>query len=260
MILPRFVSTLLTIFILILQIDLAKAQEVVRVAGYTFPPFVNQNGTEGLTLDLLAFLNRQQSEYVFKFSYIPPKRRYWALQTGKADMVLFEMAEWGWKDYAHLLDESRTLFNGGEVYITHAVTGRDQSFFNDIKKKNIAGVNGYHYGFAGFAEDRQWLEDHYSILLVDNPLHVITLVLKDRAEIGVITESFLENYKNSYPEDHKELLVSNKKDQEYRLKAFVRKEGPISVSEFEELWAKVKKSGELERFFTSKGVASHLMD
>ena len=260
MTLQRYLATIFLLFLFLLQINSAWAQKVVRVAGYTFPPFVNQNGAEGLTLDLLAFLNKQQSEFVFKFSNIPPKRRYWALDSATADMILFEMPEWGWKDYSGLIEESRVLFKGGEVYITHAVPGRDQNFFKDIESKSLAGVSGYHYGFAGFAEDRKWLEEHFSILLVENPQHVITLVLKDRAEVGVVTESFLSLFKNWNPEDYKQLLVSEKKDQEYRLKAFVRKEAPISVPEFEALWNDMIQSDDVKRYLRKKGVYRHLME
>lgn len=253
----RFFFTLIALFFFSLQAPVASAEKVVRVAGYTFPPFVNHDGSKGLTVDFLELLNSQQTEYRFIFSKIPSNRRYWAIEHQSADMILFEMSEWGWQDYQFLYQESRDIFHGGEVYITRAEQGRDQSYFEDIKSKHIAGVFGYHYGFADFNGDRKWLEDNFEIHLIDNPSHVITMILRNRADVGVVTESFLNLHFAKYPQAMEELLVSKKKDQEYRLKALAGNHSPLSLADFHALLDSLKENGELKKFFDLNGVGEH---
>lgn len=239
------------------QVNSANAEKVVRVVGYTFPPFVSKDGTGGLTTNFLTFLNNQQSTYRFEFSKVHPNRRYWAIEKQVADIVVFEMPEWGWQKHALLFDETRALLHGGEVYISRAEEGRGQTFFDDLKSKLIAGVLGYHYGFADFNSDSKWLKKNFSIILNNDPGVVIKLVLKGRADVGVVTQSYLSRYLAKHPEAVKELLISKKKDQKYLLRALIGKHAPITTSEFESLLDRLKSSGNLKRFFDSNGVGAH---
>ncbi len=256
---PRLLSIFVVCIFFAFQASSAFAEKVVRVVGYTFPPFVSNSGTDGLTTEFLTFLNSQQSEYRFEFFKAPPNRRYWAIETQKADMILFEMPEWGWNEYAQLFEESRVLLRGGEVYIAHVKEGRGQSYFNDIKAKHLVGVFGYHYGFAEFNKDQKWLEKNFSIFLTDDPENVITMVLKNRADVGVVTQSYLTRYLDKNPETANDLLISEKKDQEYRLRAMVGKHAPITVQQFEGMLEKLNDAGALKTFFDSKGVGKRLV-
>ncbi len=156
---------ILTLFIAILgfviHVNTANAEKIVRVVGYTFPPFVSNDGTDGLTMEFLKFLNSRQSDYRFQFFKAPPKRRYWTIENQQADIILFEMPEWGWQKYAQLIDQTRVLLHGGEVYITQVLKGRNQAYFDRISDKNLVGVFGYHYGFAGFNNDQDWLDKNF---------------------------------------------------------------------------------------------------
>ena len=254
----RFLAVLVTILGFGFQTSQGYAQQVVRVVGYTFPPFVVKEGAGGLTTEFLDFLNTQQSDFRFEFTKAPPNRRYWAFQEKHVDLILFEMPEWGWHEYKPLFDETRVLLRGGEVYITQAKEGRGQAYFDDIKGKHIVGVFGYHYGFAGFENDQQWLEKNFSIILTDDPKNVLTMVLKERADVGVVTQSYLSQYLAQNPDATKALLISKKKDQEYRLRALIGKHAPITIAQFEAMLEKLKKSDALKKFFNSKGLGNRL--
>ena len=253
----------LTSFCLILvcafTLSPAKAEQVVRVIGYTFPPFIQSKGDGGVTSDFLAFLNQNQSDYRFTLSKTSPNRRYRAIERREADMILFEMMEWGWKDQASKLTGSRTILKGGEVYIASKANGRNQSYFADIKSKRIAAVFGYHYGFAGFNNDREWLEKNFTISLTHEPSRVLSMVSQGRSDVGIVTESFLAQCLADNPNKFENLLISEKKDQEYRLKALVRNEAPITAETFNRLLEKLKAAGALRKFFSEKGLADHLV-
>lgn len=248
-----------TVLSLVIQVSFANAEKIVQVVGYTFPPFVSKDGTEGLTTEFLTFLNKQQSTFRFEFSKVPPNRRYWMMKNQIADLILFEMPEWGWGEYADIFDQTQVMLLGGEVFIAHSEEGRNQTYFDEIKDKSIAGVFGYHYGFAGFNNDRDWLEKNFSIFLTDDPENVITMVIKNRADVGVVTQAFLSRYLSGHPEAGKDLLISETTDQEYRLRALIGKHSPISAAQFEAILEKAKASGDLQRFFDSMKVGGRLV-
>ena len=235
-----------------------KAQTLVRVLAYPFPPFMNEDMKTGLTVDLVSLLNESQSEYIFNLHIQSPKRRYIGISSGLYDMVLFEMPQWGWKDRDLEYSTTREIMKGGEVYITANTTHRDQSFFQDLKKKRTAAYFGYHYGFAGFKADRKWLQKNFQIGLHNSHKRIVELVRSKKVDVGVVTYSFLQQCLAESPGLKNDLIVSEKWDQKYSLPALIGAKSTISVSEFESLLDRLKEAGLLEALFREKGLLEQL--
>ena len=239
---------------------LVSSQTVIKVGGYEFPPFVdtkNKEGFYGATLDLISALNKTQDEYLFEFFLTSSKRRYLDFSEERFDLILFENITWGWSE--HPVEISNTFMEGGEVYIAFKREGRDQSFFEEIEAKRIAGILGYHYGFASFNADESFLSKHYNVLLSSDHLRNIRLILTNRpelAEIAVVTRSYLVEYLNEYPEHQKQLLISEKFDQEYNHSVLVRKQGDISVEQVNGLLQKLESEGFIQRLRKRYGIES----
>lgn len=248
---------LIWVFVCLITILPAKAETEVRVIGYDFPPYV-ENGMNGLTPALLALLNSNQSE--FKFTFVPtsPARRYLDLIDGRGHMILFEMPEWGWLEYENQTVVSREIMKGGEVYIAVAVEGRKQSFFDDIGSKSIAAYFGYHYGFAGFNADPDFLTSNYNIVLNHRHERNINLVIYDRVDVGVVTESYLSRYLNDHASLRDQFLISNTHDQIYSLRAIAGPASPITVSQLEGILDTVKADGALVKLFQRFGIENQL--
>ncbi|WP_250656141.1 substrate-binding periplasmic protein [Alkalimarinus coralli] len=236
--------------ILGLTSHMAYSETVIKVGGYEFPPFVNSKNTErsqGATLDLIESLNKIQNDYLFEFYPTSSKRRYMDFEAGRYDMIMFENIDWGWKDYP--VEASKVFMTGGEVYIAYNRPERDQHFFDDIAGKRMVGILGYHYGFADFNADEEYLSEHFNILLSTDHLRNIRLILINRpelAEVAVVTRSFLGQYLNEFPEHKKALLVSDKFDQKYRHRILVRENAEITADEVNRLITELEADGTID--------------
>ncbi|MCW9033672.1 MAG: transporter substrate-binding domain-containing protein [Rhodospirillales bacterium] len=253
----QWISALFIAFFLIFP-KTAEAETVVRVSGYTFPPFVNIEDSSGITADFIELLNQQQNQFRFVFQKTSPNRRYREIIEKNADLILFEMPEWGWEEYSNHVNVSKIYFIGGEVYIAKVKDGRDQKFFSTIGNKSIAGVFGYHYGFAGFSKDQKWLEKNFTLSLSHNPENIIRLIAKGRIEVGVITQSYLTEYLIKNPKHASEILISDRKDQSYEMRAIISNHSPINTKQFNALIDKIFSSGALLNFVKQRGLEAHL--
>ena len=236
----------------------ARSETVVRVLAYSFPPFLNEDLKTGLTPDLISLLNETQDEFRFELKVSSPNRRFKSLASQDRDMVLFEMPQWGWSNVGVDFSTSREIMTGGEVYITSAQMGRDQSFFEAISGKTISAHYGYHYGFAEFNSDREWLQNNFRIGLHNSHYRIIDFVSKNKTEIGVVTLSFLKQYLKNTPDKAKQIVISEKFDQIYSLPALIRKGAPISVMQLEKILNSLKESGKLQALFKENGLLDQL--
>ncbi|MCG8611741.1 MAG: phosphate/phosphite/phosphonate ABC transporter substrate-binding protein [Pseudomonadales bacterium] len=223
----------------------------VKIGGYDFPPYVWMYGgqtAKGATLDLIVALNQSQSEYRFSFFPTTAKRRYLDFKQQNYDVILFESVLWGWQKLQH--DATSVFMGGGEVYIALNLPGRDQNFFTDIQSKQLVGILGYHYGFASFNADEDFLRKNFAILLSNNHERNIQLVLLNRpdvAEVAVVTKSLLDNYLEKSPRVKNQLLISQVYDQTYEHRAIVRPGSPIAARQLEALINALGRSGAVER-------------
>lgn len=234
----------------------APALEVVRVGGYEFPPFVDnaRDGARGVTFDLIDTLNQVQDRYEFRFVPVAARRRYADLLAAQFDVMFFESPDWEWEKGGFPVDFTRVFLTGGEVYITQARPGRGQDYFASLADKRLVGILGYHYGFAGFEADPAALARRFTIKLVNNHRSGIDMVLAGRADVAVVTDSYLWTHLARHPDVRDRLLVSDRYDQTYRHRALVRRGGPIPVQDLDRLLEGLQQAGTLDTLWRQAGI------
>ncbi|PVY77396.1 ABC-type amino acid transport substrate-binding protein [Tamilnaduibacter salinus] len=214
------------LIIVLLFSPLVQAASTVRVGAYPFPPlagFDEQGAVKGLLSDLLDELNRRQDRFRFEVVETTPKRRYRDYDAGRFDVIFFESPRWSWQD--HDIESTFVILRDAEVYIALDKPDRDQSFFDNLAERQIVGVLGYHYGFAGFDPVEGALKNRFNITMSRSHARNLKLIQADRpslAEVAVVTRSYLSLYAERNPDRYDRLLVSDKIDQAYRLRVLVR--------------------------------------
>ena len=201
--------TWLTFLLAGLCVSTACAQQVVKVGGYDFPPFIDKSprGTS-LTLDLIAALNAFQKKYVFEFVETSSKRRFINFDEKKYDLIFFESAEWGWQ--GREVDASDVIMQGGTVYIKRADKTKDQRYFDDLKGKTIWGILGYHYGFANFNSDHEFLRKTFNAHMTTSQDGLIEAAISGRADVSVVVREYLQIYLSKHPGVEKKIRMSLK--------------------------------------------------
>jgi hypothetical protein len=232
----------------------AKDAIKVSVGMYPFAPFVEGKGAkeEGMTIDLMAALNKLQKKYYFSAILIPPKRRYQSYLDGHYDVIFYENKAWGWQDIA--IDISRVYQSGGEVYVALKQAGRGQEYFNDFSGKRMMGILGFHYGFANFNSDESYLRKNFQMQLSHDNDKNLTMLLKGRGDIVVVTKAYLQRYLLNNPEAKEKLLISHKLDQEYHHTVLVRPGLDPSVDEINRMLEALDESGALTRLLIKYGI------
>jgi len=226
------------------------AATLVKVGGYPFPPFVETNTGQhsGLTLELIELFNQHQTEFKLEYVHTSPKRRYSDFDEKRFDVLFFESKVWGWGEYP--VDASDVFLTGGEVYIANRKRGNQQSYFDKLDNKRLVGVLGYHYGFAGFNADTDFLMQHFDIRLVSTPESILKRITSDKSDVGVITLAYLNAQTLTDPELKARILVSDKMDQEYQHTILVRRNGKVSVDHFNAWLKALKQNGKLKALFS----------
>lgn len=228
----------------------AGAAQVVRIGAAHFPPYVirpERGGDTGLLPRMISALNAMQGDYRFEMVPTSIPRRFRDFQQERFDMAIFENPAWGWKDIPH--EDVDLGLEDAEVFVTHRVQGRTQNYFDDLKGKRLAPLSGYHYAFARFNADPKFLAEHYNATLTYSHDSNLLMVLRDRADIALVTRSYLSTFMASNPRDADQFLISDRVDQVYRHYALLRLDAPISGEKFGELLKQLRENGEMFRIF-----------
>lgn len=228
----------------------AGAAQVVRIGAAHFPPYVirpERGGDTGLLPQMISALNAMQSDYRFEMVPTSIPRRFRDFQQERFDMAIFENPAWGWKDIPH--EDVDLGLEDAEVFVTHRIQGRTQNYFDDLKGKRLALFSGYHYAFARFNADPKFLAEHYNATLTYSHDSNLLMVLRDRADIALVTRSYLSTFMASNPRDADQFLISDRVDQVYRHYALLRLDAPISGEKFGELLKQLRENGEMFRIF-----------
>lgn len=248
--------TCLVAFLVGLYAIPANAQQVVKVGGYEFPPFVDRSaGGTSLTLDLIAALNAFQKKYSFEFVDTSSKRRFINFDERKFDLIFFEAIDWGWQ--GRDIEASKVIMQGGAVYITRAEKYKDQRYFDDLKGKRIWGILGYHYGFANFNADREFLKKTFNAHMITSQDGLIEAAVTGRADISVVVKEYLQVYLLKHPEVKKKILVSKKFDAVNSYTILARKNIKPDVAELNKLLSDMESAGILEKLWGKYKLNSH---
>jgi polar amino acid transport system substrate-binding protein len=245
-----------TVFILLFTSSCFAAEPIaVSVGMYDFAPFVESKGLlgeVGMTLDLVAALNKSQQKYHFNTQLIPPKRRYQSFNDGHYDMIFYESKSWGWQGIN--VDVSDVYQQGGEVYIALKKQGRDQKYFADYNNKNMIGIYGFHYGFANFNSDEDYLIKEFNMMLTPDNDRNIKLLLKERGDVAVVTKAYLQRFLLVNPSVKPRLLISDNLDQVYNHTVLLRPGILPNIDEINAMLNDLQKTGEMKKLFEKYGI------
>lgn len=236
----------------------AEAREEVMVGGYAFAPYVEvaEDGrVDGLTLELIALLNDSQDDYAFDFFLTSPARRFADFEAGRFDLIFFESPDWGWSERGLPVEASEVFLHDSEIFVAEAEPGRFQSYFWDLEGKTVAGMLGYHYAFAGYVSEPATLESDFGMILVNDNAAAIELVLRGRADLAVVTRSYLLRHLADHPERADSLLLSEIADQHYEHRALIRRGSRPSPGEIDALLQVLQAEGALEELWRRAGIA-----
>jgi len=228
----------------------AGAAQVVRIGAAHFPPYTirpERGEDTGLLPQMVSALNAMQSDYRFEMVPTSIPRRFRDFQQARFDMAIFENPAWGWKDIPH--EDVDMGLEDAEIFVTHRLPGRTQNYFDDLHGKRLALFSGYHYAFAHFNADPKLLAENYNATLTYSHDSNLLMVLRDRADIALVTRSYLSTFMASNPEDAEQFLVSDRVDQVYRHFALLRPNAPISAEQFGELLQRLRENGQMFRIF-----------
>ncbi|SDT98663.1 substrate-binding periplasmic protein [Halopseudomonas salegens] len=240
---------------LLLTAQVLAGPKTVPVGGYVFPPFVDltsQGEWRGITLDLLDELNRLQHDYHFEFYPTSAGRRYADLRAGHYELMLFENPAWGWPP--DQVEGLKGLVMGQEVFIARRAQGRDQGYFADHEGKRIALFSGYHYAFADFINNKQYLRSKHNAVFTQSQESNVQMVLRGRVELGVVTDAWLETYLQRYPQYRDELLIGSDPDQLYQHFLLLRRGSTPDMATMRRLFERLKSNGALERVLVRHGI------
>ncbi|MDP2245066.1 transporter substrate-binding domain-containing protein [Pseudomonas sp.] len=232
------------------------AQQVVHVGGAVFPPYVakaEQSQQAGLLPQLLDALNQLQSDFRFVVRPTSIPRRFRDFEQGRIDLSMFENPAWGWQGIAHSAVDMG--LEDAEVYVALAKPGRGQDYFNRLRGKRLALFNGYNYGFADFNAEPQFLTKNFNATLSYSHDSNLLMVLHDRADIALVTRSYVRDFHERHGQYAGQLLVSARLDQRYQHQALLRPGAPISPQQLARLFEQLRGNGQLTAIFAPYQIA-----
>ena len=234
----------------------AQAAQLVRVGAAHFPPYTvrPENGADtGLLPQMVEALNRLQSDYRFVLVPTSIPRRFGDFKQGRIDMAIFENPEWGWKEIPH--NDVDMGLEDAEIFVAQREDGRQQNYFADLSGKRLALFSGYHYEFANFNADPKFLAQNFKASLTYSHDSNLLMVLRGRADIALVTRSYLSDYLLRNEKVRDELLVSQRIDQVYHHYAILRPTAPITSEAFSKLLQGLRDSGEMLKIFDPYRIA-----
>ncbi|WP_371925234.1 substrate-binding periplasmic protein [Pseudomonas sp. H9] len=222
----------------------------VKIGAAHFPPYTvrPEKGAEtGLLPQLVEALNNSQQHYRFVLVPTSIPRRFGDLRQGRTDMAIFENPQWGWQGIEH--EAVDMGLEDAEVFVTRNQPDRDERYFADLRGKRLALYSGFHYAFADFNPDPQFLAEHYNATLTYSHDSNLLMVQRGRADIALVTRSYLSEFLVRNPKSSGQLLTSQRIDQVYHHYALLRPGAPISAQAFADLMQQLRDNGELLRIF-----------
>lgn len=231
-----------------LTLSVASAETEIRVGVYNFPPIASINEDNQLTGLLAETLERVDSAHPdihFKIIHTSPQRRYLDFEAGLYDVIFFESPDWGWEN--HDFDTTIPILTDEEVYLALKKPGRDLSFFDDVSKRRIVAISGYHYGFADLEANNAELEKRFDIEFSDSHRRNINLIKADRpsvAEVAIVSRAYLQQHLKRHPEDWETFLISDIPDQSYYLSIITHPDAPVDAEGMIQLIEPLMRNGQ----------------
>ncbi len=228
----------------------ASAVQVVRIGAAHFPPYTirpERGADTGLLPELVAALNGLQKEFEFVIVPTSIPRRFRDFEQGRIDMAIFENPDWDWQHIPHETVDMK--LEDAEIFVARKGQGRDQGYFDQLQGKRLALFSGYHYAFAQFNADPKYLAENFNATLTYSHDSNLLMILRDRADVALVTRSYLSDYMARNPKEASQLMVSERVDQTYRHFALLRPQSPLSGAQFEAMLQSLRDNGQMLHIF-----------
>ncbi|WP_053133359.1 ABC transporter substrate-binding protein [Pseudomonas sp. MIACH] len=228
----------------------ASAAQLVRIGAAHFPPYTvrpEQGADTGLLPQLVEALNAAQTDYQFVLVPTSIPRRFRDFEQGRIDMAIFENPAWGWQKIAHTSVDMG--LEDAEIFVAQREPDRDQHYFADLTGKRLAVFSGYHYAFANFNPDPKYMAAHFNATLTYSHDSNLLMVARGRADIALVTRSYLSDFMVRNADMAGQFLVSERIDQVYHHYALLRPKAPITGEAFSALLKRLRESGEMLKIF-----------
>ncbi|WP_093422320.1 MULTISPECIES: ABC transporter substrate-binding protein [unclassified Pseudomonas] len=232
------------------------ASQVVRVGAAHFPPYTvrPESGVDtGLLPQMIAALNQLQTDFTFVLVPTSLARRFGDLKQGRIDMAVFENPSWGWQEVPHTAVDMG--LEDAEIFVAQQQPARGQAYFSDLRGKRLALFSGYHYAFADFNPDPRVLADNYNAKLTYSHDSNLLMVLRGRADVALVTRSYLSDYLLRNEPIRSQLLVSDRIDQVYHHFALIRPSAAIDGEAFAKLLQGLRDNGQMLKIFAPYKIA-----
>lgn len=234
----------------------SQAAQLVRIGAAHFPPYTvrPESGADtGLLPQLVEAMNASQSDYQFVLVPTSVPRRFGDFEQGRIDMAIFENPAWGWEKFPHTAVDMG--LEDAEIFVAQRLPDRQQSYFADLSGKRLALFSGYHYEFANFNADPLYLAKNYNATLTYSHDSNLLMVLRGRADIALVTRSYLSDYFLRNEKVASELLASQRIDQVYHHYAILRPTAPISGEAFAKVLQGLRDNGQMLKIFDPYKIA-----
>jgi ABC-type amino acid transport substrate-binding protein len=256
----RTASRLLLATLTALWVMPSQAAQLVRIGAAHFPPYTvrpEAGADTGLLPQLVEALNALQSDYQFVLVPTSIPRRFGDFKQGRIDMAIFENPAWGWESVPHTSVDMG--LEDAEIFVAQRRPEgkpiRQQDYFADLTDKRLALFSGYHYEFANFNAEPKFLAQNYNATLTYSHDSNLLMVLRGRADIALVTRSYLSDYFLRNLKVADELLVSERVDQIYHHYAILRPTAPITGEAFGKLLQGVRDNGQMLKIFDPYKIA-----
>ncbi|MBV4451823.1 substrate-binding periplasmic protein [Pseudomonas azadiae] len=228
----------------------ASAAQMVRIGAAHFPPYTvrpEQGADTGLLPQLIVALNALQTDYQFVLVPTSIPRRFRDFEQGRVDMAIFENPDWGWQEIPHVAVDLG--LEDAEIFVAQREPGRGQAYFTDFKGKRLAVFSGYHYAFAHFNPDPKYMVEHFNATLTYSHDSNLLMVARGRADIALVTRSYLSDFLVRNADMAGQFLVSERIDQVYHHYALLRPKAPITGEAFSGLLKRLRDNGQMLKIF-----------
>lgn len=233
-----------------------RAQTVVRVGGYDFAPYVEAaaDSPSGVAIDMIALLNRRQSQIRFEFVPTTAMGRYADFSARRFDAVLFEDPAWGWSGRDLPVEASDVFGEDAEIFIAQTGPERGEPWFASLRGLRIAGVRGYHYAFADYIADEEELNRRFSVALYNDSAAVMEAVVRGWTDVGLVARSYARRHIAERPELKARLLLSQRADQIYRHRILARRGTQPGAAGILNLVREAERAGDLRPIYIRYGL------
>ncbi|WP_152630736.1 transporter substrate-binding domain-containing protein [Thalassospira sp. HJ] len=234
-----------------LGISTAQGQEPVpvKVGAYEYGVvyFFDDGKPSGMVPSLIRLLNDLQDEYAFELVETSSRRRYRSVTNGEVDLVLLESPKWEWEQLDVLFSDP--IVQEQDLYLTLSGRGDAEMLFSDVTSYQMLCVLGFHYGFADFNADPEYLRGNFDVMLGYNEKEVLDGLLAGEAPIGVVSAGFLALEFGANPDVRDQVTIASQPDATYDLVSVLSDNSAISLEQFNQLIAELHDEGEVERLW-----------